>query len=239
MLQRVPAKFWLRLLVPLALLGALALVLRFTSLSELIHQDRLIGWLESARANPLAPLALVGLYVVVGLSGAPITPVVLAGGAVFGLWMGAALNFVGIFTGASATYFVARLLGYELVSRLLGRRHRRLERFLGRRGFWALVRLRYIPLPFFVVNFGAAVAGVRYPLFAATTAIAFAPWMLLWSYFASTLVQVGSAERAKVIRDLVVFALMMVAISFVPTQIAARRRKKRYLRLKEERRRRR
>ena len=236
MLRRASLGTWLKLLLPVAVIGAAAVALRTTRLGELLDQDRLVAWLEAMRAYPAAPLILLGLYLVLSLIGAPISPLLLAGGAVFGTWLGAGLSFAGLLLGASATYVVARFLGYDLAVQLLGARHRRLQRFLGRRGFWALVRIRYVPMPFVIVNFGAALAGVTYPRFAASTAVAFLPWTIIWSYFSASLAGMGSGERAAMIRNLVVAAVLMMMLTFLPTRWQAWQRSKRYQRLLEERR---
>ncbi len=230
-LRQVPARIWLRLLIPIAALAAVGAVLRYGPFAEYLTQQRLLDWLDSARANPRTPLLLIGLYPLLSVLGIPITPLVLAGGAVFGVWPGALFNFIGVFLGASATFWLARLLGYQLVSRLLGERHRRFEKTLRRNGFWALVRIRFLPIPFLIGNFGAALAGVRYPLFASSTALAFAPWMVVWSYFAAALVEVGEGNRGPVIRNLVLVALVLLTLTFVPGRLRAFSRARRYRQL--------
>src|SRR5207245_2354620 len=76
-----------------------------------------------------APLAFVGAYTLAAaldFSGLVLT---LVGGAVFGFWWGALLNLVGANLGASAAFWVARILGREGLHALLGGRlSRRIDR---------------------------------------------------------------------------------------------------------------
>lgn len=223
-----PAKTWLRILVPVAVVALLVALMRTTSLGRFTEQDELIGWLLEVRTSAWAPIALLAAYLVMSLVAAPITPAVLAGGAVFGVWPGTALNFVGLLLGASATYWFGRWLGLDLIERLLGHRHRRLKRFLRRGGFWALVRLRFVPVPFPVTNLGTALAGVKYLQFAASTALALLPVSFLWSYFAASLVEATGAGRAQAVRNVAIVLVLLLVISFLPTRFRAWRRARRY-----------
>ena len=101
--------------------------------------------------------------------------------------MGALLSHLGAIAAAAIHFWVARHLAYELVARLVGDRHRQIERLLARQGFWALVRLRFVPIPYLLANVGCALAGARPGPFLLTTTLAMAPVMLVWSYFADAL----------------------------------------------------
>jgi uncharacterized membrane protein YdjX (TVP38/TMEM64 family) len=230
---------WLRFSLLVALAAAAFLVLRHTDAAEVLDQQRMVALVESLRSEPWAPFALLGLYLVLAPMGAPVTPLVLTGGAVFGTWLGALLNFVGLLLGGTVTFGVGRLLGRELVDRLLGARRAQLQKILRQHGFWALVRLRFIPFPYVLVNLTAAVLGIRLRVFLTSTALAFAPAMLVYSYFASSLVSAAEGDRAWVLGNLGLAMLLFLGLTFVPTYLIRRRRRARLERLREGRRERR
>ena len=65
-----------------------------------------------------APVLFIGLYVLAAITLAPAFLLTFSAGAVFGLWRGTLLTYVGAVLGASAVYALAaplarsRLLGY-------------------------------------------------------------------------------------------------------------------------------
>jgi uncharacterized membrane protein YdjX (TVP38/TMEM64 family) len=152
----------------------------------------------------------------------------------FGVWLGALLSHAGAVLAAVIHFHVARHLAYDLVSRLVGNRHRQIERLLHRQGFWALVRLRFVPIPYLLANVACALAGARPGPFLVATVIAMFPVMLVWSYFADALFAVD-ADRGAAVRNIVVASLLLLAISFVPPRLVAWRRAQRYRMLREQR----
>jgi phospholipase D1/2 len=225
---------WLRLLVLCLLLVAAAAAFRFTPLRDLAQPSELLGLLERLRSHPAAPLAFLGLFVLLVGAGAPTTALVLAGGAAFGVWLGALLSHAGAVIVAAIHFYVARHLAYDFVARLVGNRHRQVERLLARQGFWALVRLRFIPIPYVLANVACALAGARPTPFMVTTTLAMAPVMLVWSYFADALFAAG-ADRGNAVRNIVVASLLLLAVSFLPPRIVAWRRARRYRSLRDQR----
>ena len=105
------------------------------------------------------PLLLAALYVTITPLGLPATPLVIAGGMVFGPLLGSLYNTVGLLIAAMAGFFFAGALGREFVVRIAGQRLRRAERVFARQGFWPLVQIRFLPIPFSMVSYGAALAG--------------------------------------------------------------------------------
>lgn len=207
----------------------------FTPLRHYLDKNELIAALTALRSAWWAPLALIGLYLVLAPMGLPMSPLVLAGGAVFGIWYGGALNLLGLFLGATASYLLARSLGRDLIVHLLGKRLKKIERQLQRTGFWALVAARIVPVPFPVANFGMALAGVPPGLFFLTTTIGMTPTTFLYSYSAAMLMQAasgGGGAGRKVTAAVLALALMAA----IPTFLTRWQRRRRYLELVAQRR---
>src|SRR5256712_12005728 len=111
-----------RLLVRIALLVAAALAGRAPPARGWLTPRGIEQLLAALREPWWAPLAFVGAYTLAAaldFSGLVLT---LVGGAVFGFWWGALLNLLGANLGASAAFWVARLLGREGLHALLGDR---------------------------------------------------------------------------------------------------------------------
>jgi uncharacterized membrane protein YdjX (TVP38/TMEM64 family) len=173
----------LRRLWPLALLlAALALayalglhrLLSFDALAA--HRTSLLGFVA---ARPVvAALAYLAAYVgVVAFSlpgGAVMT---LAGGFLFGPWLGTVLAVAGATAGACLLFLGARhALGDTLARRAGGPLLERVREGLRRDGFWYLLSLRLIPVvPFWLANLAPALAGMPLPPYAAATLLGIIP----------------------------------------------------------------
>jgi uncharacterized membrane protein YdjX (TVP38/TMEM64 family) len=202
------------------------LLVRSDAVRPHLELENLTATLERLRGMPLvAPLYVIVCAVLLAL-GFPATVLVFAGGAVFGSVLGFFLAYAATFGGALLSFVLARTLARDLVVHLLGPRLAPLESMLERHGFWALFRLRYVPVPFAVTNYGASLAGIAFSTYAWSTAVALVPVTFLYTYFASALMHVGSADRASVVRNLVLATLGILALSFLPPRISAWRRRR-------------
>ncbi len=192
-LRRVPSKAWLQIGVLVALLVLGFVLLRFTPLGDYFARDRMIELLEQLRGSPWSPLILIVVYVVLAPLGVPMSPVVVGGGVVFGPWLGSFYNTLGLVLGAMAAFYVGRALGRDFIVALAGKKLRRAEMIFERRGFWPLVQARFLPLPFWLVSYGAAMAGVKAPRFLTTSTLGLIPSTLMHTYFSSQLILNPSA----------------------------------------------
>ena len=228
--RRIPSGLWIRvsLLIALVLTG-IALV-RFTPVGDYLTDEHLLALIETLRSTWWTPFLLIGLFAVVSVLGLPPVPL-LVGGAAFGVLCGSMYNIMGLLIGAFLAYWVARILGRDFVVRITGDRLRRAENIFERHGFWPLVQTRFMPLPFAVVNFGAALAGVR-PIFFLTSSMAgLIPSTLIHTYFIARAMATHGRARAL---TLALYAGAMVLFNILLSALwiqDARQRRKRYLRL--------
>lgn len=233
--RKVPGKVWLRL-AALGLIVATGVVLvLFTPLRSYLNEESLIELLDGLRSYPYTPLLLIAAFALSAPFGIPSSPILIAGGVVFGPLLGSVYNAIGLVSGAMCAYWVARSLGREFVVQVAGPRLRRAEKALQRQGFWPLVQIRFLPVPLSVVSYAAALAGVSSSRFFAASAIGLLPATLVHTYFGPALLLRPSVW---------VFAgypLSMVALNLIfgwPTVREGLRRRRRYRELIEERRRR-
>lgn len=167
---------------------ALLLGLRFSGLGDLLglealrtHRAALTGLVA---AHPvLAALAFMAAYVLaVAFSVPGAVWLTIAGGFLFGAWLGTALTVVAATIGATLVFLLARrLFGADALERL-GAPAQRLAEGLRRDAAAYLLVLRLVPLfPFFLVNLVPAFAGVGLGVFVATTCLGIVPATLVFS----------------------------------------------------------
>ncbi len=184
-------------LVLVTLLVAAFLAVRYTELGEWTNEERIRAALYDIRGLWWTPIVLLVLFAVVAPTGLSMFPLTIAGAA-FGPIAGSVLNTVGIVIGAGTTFVVARALGRDFVVRMTGERFRKAERMLSRQGFWPLVQIRFMPVPYPVVNFAAALTGAKFRDFMLASVVGLIPATLIHSYFIARLIYADGAERTRV-----------------------------------------
>lgn len=225
---RIPRRVLLRFALFLALLAAAFAAFRWTPLAGYLDRQVLTELFADLRQTWWSPVVLVVIYLVACPLGLPVSPLIFAGGAVFGAGWGALWNYLGTFLGAAVSYALALGLGRDFIRHLAHGRLQRVERALARQSFWSLVRVRFIPIPFPVVNFGAALAGVPPGRFLSSTAVGLLPTVSVYSYLAATLLRAAAGERGAALGEASLALALLFALSFLPRWIAGRRRRRRY-----------
>lgn len=210
-------------------------VFRFTPLREMLREDQLAATLSGLRSAWWSPLALFGLYLALVPIGLPLTPLLLAGGLLFGPFWGWVVSYAGSYVAGVLSYFLGRALGRDFITQVFGDRLKKFERILHRHGFWALVRVRFLPVPFPVVNYGAALAGVRPMTFVVSTALGLAPAIFAFNYFAASLGRAAEGSRGAVVGQLALAVVGLLLISLIPSVVSRWRRVRRYRALRTQR----
>lgn len=187
------------------------IAIRYTSLGEWTSEERIQAALVDIRGIWWTPIVLLLLYAVIAPFGISMFPLTIAGAA-FGPYAGSALNTVGIVIGAATSFFAARALGRDFVLRITGKRIRKVERAVNRQGFWPLVQLRFLPIPYPVINFASALAGVPAKRFLAASVIGLIPATLIHSYFIAQLIYASGDER---VTQGLIYAAVLVAINLL------------------------
>ncbi len=180
-------------------------------------RDRPLGELVAAlRGRWWTPLAIAGLATVCGCLPLPLTPIVLAGGAIFGPLLGWCLNMAGAMVGCAAGYQLARALGRDAVERLLGaERWRRLDRLVADHGMFAMIRSRFF-LPLTAPNFVAAVTGMEFAPFLLSSFLGMALPIAVYTYVGHLLIRTAGADPTHTLRNAALVVLAMLAITLLP-----------------------
>jgi uncharacterized membrane protein YdjX (TVP38/TMEM64 family) len=135
--------------------------------------------------GPWGPALFIAAYVVAALTLAPSFLLTFAAGAVFGLWRGTLLVYIGALLGASAVYGLAAPLARARVLRWLDRDARvaAVRQAVVGRGVWVMFLLRLSPLvPYNLLNYALALSGVRYRDYVIAT-IGMLPAIVMYAYY--------------------------------------------------------
>lgn len=226
---RLPRHLLVRFAVLVLIVAGGFAALRWTPLAGVLSKEAVLAMLERLRGTWWAPALLVGSYVVLCPLGFPASPLMVAGGMVFGTLLGSVYNFAGVFLGGAATYYLGLHLGRDFVRHLGGKRMRRVERAIQQQGgFWSLVGIRFLPLPYALVNYCAALAGISPSLFLSSTATGLAMTIPIFTYFAATLTRAASGARSGIYLQFGIAVVLLVAVTLLPRVWAGRKRRERY-----------
>lgn len=234
--RRLPRRVVVRFLLLVAVVGAGFAALRWTPLAAYLEPEALTGLLTRLRQAWWSPLVLLGLYTVLSPLGLPATPLILAGGFVFGTGLGGFYNILGTFLGTAASFYLGHHLGRDFIVHLAGERLRRMETLLARQSFWNLVRIRFIPIPFPVVNYGAALAGIPASKFLGASAVGLAPAVFIYTWFASALARAAGGDRGAVLLRLGMALGAVLVLTLLPPLARGWARRRRYRQILEHRR---
>jgi uncharacterized membrane protein YdjX (TVP38/TMEM64 family) len=160
----------------------------------------------------------------------------VAGGAVFGVWKGSVLVFIGASLGASAVYALAAPLGRSRWMQRVTRDERvaAVRHAVVGGGIRIMFLLRLSPLvPYSVLNYALALSGVRYLDFLVAL-LGMIPAILLYTYYGKIVGDVAalaagvSPPRGPEYYALLVVGLITMVVSTVMITRAARREMERH-----------
>ncbi len=183
--------------------------------------------LRLAKLGPWGPVVFIALYVVAAVTLAPAFFLTVAAGALFGVWKGSLIVFVGASLGASAVYAVAAPLAQ---SRWLARvtrdpRVTAVRSAVRGEGVWVMFLLRLSPLvPFNLLNYALALSGVRYRDFVIAL-VGMIPAIVMYAYYGKVVGDVAVlAAGVSPPKDVAYYVLMAVGLvaTVVATTLIAR-----------------
>ena len=168
------------------------------------------------RSGPGAMAVYVGAVVVLELLWMPRVWGLVAGGVLFGPFVGFALSIVADLTSALIGYSLARGAARVWVRTLLERRpkaQRLVEILAEKRGAATIALLRVCPIAHYTLcNYVAGVAGVRPGPFVLGTVVGLLPAAILYSFLGDSLLRPGSPKfivMASLIAVTVVLSLIV------------------------------
>jgi uncharacterized membrane protein YdjX (TVP38/TMEM64 family) len=157
---------------------ALALV---KSGDQAMIRDYLMGF--GAWAPVISVLLMIAQALIVGI---PASFVMFANGVAFGTSNGAVINIIGRLAGATISFSIARMLGKGAVEKMVGRitHADRFERWMQRRGGWAVFASRAVPgMPSDMLSYVAGFTNVSWRTYLMATLFGFLPQSIVFAWF--------------------------------------------------------
>jgi phosphatidylserine/phosphatidylglycerophosphate/cardiolipin synthase-like enzyme/uncharacterized membrane protein YdjX (TVP38/TMEM64 family) len=162
-----------------AILLVLALIWHFTPLATWTDPKTLHGVLQSLANSPWGAFAVIGAFLVGGLTLFPVTLLIAATAAAFGPLLGFALSGTGALASAILGYLIGAKVGKQSLRDLLGPRLNRVRKHVRRKGLIAVASIRLLPIaPFTVVNLAAGASDIRLFDFVLGTALGLMPGLI-------------------------------------------------------------
>jgi len=162
----------------------------------------------------VGPFFIVGLMTIaIVMSPIPSAPIALASGAIYGHTLGTIYIVIGSMLGATAAFFIARIVGADLTRRWLGDKYG--KGFRGSEN--ALMGIIFISrlLPFIsfdMISYAAGVTSLSYWRFAVATLAGIIPASFLLAHFGSELVAAENQRIGLTILLLGCLSLILIII---------------------------
>lgn len=187
--------------------------------------------LRITQLGPWAPVLFVLMYVVGTVLLAPSFFLTVAAGAMFGVWRGSIVVFIGASLGASSVYaLVSPMAESRWLARITrDRRVAAVRNAVAGEGVWLMFLLRLSPLiPFNILNYALALSGVRYRDFAFGF-LGMIPAIFMYTYYGKVVGDVAALAagvappRGPEYYALLAVSLVAIVISTTMIARAARR----------------
>lgn len=198
------------LLITLAILIGLFFVFdyqQYLSLDMLKSKQQQIHAYNQANPNITIMLYMLVYIMTTALSLPGATLLTLAGGGVFGLWMGTLMVSFASTIGASAAFLGARFLFRDAVKHKFGNRLKAIDEGIAKEGAFYLFSLRLVPIvPFFLINLLMGLTTIKTHTFY---------WVSQLGMLAGTLVYVNAGTQLAKIESLTDILSPTLFASFV------------------------
>ncbi|MGH7834559.1 MAG: TVP38/TMEM64 family protein [Candidatus Binatia bacterium] len=211
----------------LALLIGLAAAWQWTPLRFFIEPDRVTEWTRPFGTHPAAPAIVTAAYTLGTLVMFPRPILTVASVIVFGPILTLVCALSGLLLSALISFWAGFRLGSEKLGLLAGRYLTRIEYKLRRKGIWAVVCLRLLPVaPFTVVNILAGAVRIRPAHFFFGTLIGLLPGMITTVVFSDRLLAAWrAADETNILLLIIVSMAAAITIALlwrkIPEKLAS------------------
>ncbi|WP_119303763.1 VTT domain-containing protein [Dongia deserti] len=208
----------------LALILFLAVAWVVTPLAELADPDLWTRWI-AGQHGPFAAVAVILLFVVLGLVMFPVMVLIAATAAVFGAWPGVLYAAAGALASALTTYAIGRWLGPRGLRQFFGPRLNLITRSFARKGIPTVTLVRLVPVaPFSIVNLAAGAICIPALDYLLGTAIGLMPGLAVMSLLGDQAIELIQRPTLKGVAILASLLVAAVGISIGLQIFVSRRR---------------
>lgn len=171
-----------KLILNLLLIIGLAILICFLKKSSLFKNCSVSLLKEYIKSyGMVAPIVYIVMFTFVPLTLFPDSILAISGGMVFGMIWGTLYTIIGALFGAVLSFYISRILGRSVVSKIVKNKGRYFEEGVEKKGFILILILRLIPLiPFDVISYLAGLSKIKFKDFILGTAIGIIPGILIF-----------------------------------------------------------
>ena len=177
------------------------------------------------------PVLFILCYIVAAITLAPAFVLTFTAGAVFGLWRGTMLVYIGAVLGASAVYALAAPLARSRVLRWIDRDPRvaATRRAVVKDSAWIMFLLRLSPLvPYNLLNYALALSGVKYRDYLLAS-VGMVPAIIMYTYYgkvAGDVTRLAAGVEPPRGREYYLMLIVGLIATFAATSLITRAAKK-------------
>jgi phosphatidylserine/phosphatidylglycerophosphate/cardiolipin synthase-like enzyme/membrane protein DedA with SNARE-associated domain len=225
--QRPAYRQFLKIIITIAMVLALAALWRWTPLGRYLNIETVTGTAMWLKVHPLSPVLVPFCYVVLGVISFPVTLLIMVTIIVYGPWWGIWYAMLGTTLSAVMMFLLGHLLGKNIVSKFSGSLINRVNQRLSQAGLMAVIFFRIIPVaPFSLINLIAGVSAISLRDFFLGTLIGIIPGIAAIAFLADRLTE--SLRQP----DLLSFTILFAVIAVLGAGLVGFRRwlKQRYVR---------
>lgn len=163
-----------------------------------------------------APVVFMVAYAAAAVAFLPGSIFTVAGGALFGPWLGTLYSLIGASLGAVLAFLIARYVAGDWVAQTSGQRLDRLRRGIDREGWRFVAFVRLVPVfPFNLINYALGLTRIALPPYALVTFVCMAPGALAYAWVGYAGAEVITGGRGAIQAGLLALGLI-AAVAFLP-----------------------
>lgn len=163
-----------------------------------------------------APLAFMAAYALAAVAFMPGLIFTIAGGALFGPWLGTLYSLIGASAGAVLAFIGARYVAADWVTSISGQRLERLQHGIDREGWRFVAFVRLVPVfPFNLLNYALGLTHIGLMPYALATFVCMAPGALAYAWVGHAGAEVIAGGRGAIHAALLALGLI-AAVAFLP-----------------------
>jgi uncharacterized membrane protein YdjX (TVP38/TMEM64 family) len=168
------------------------------------------------QAGIWAPIVYIGIYAIATILILPSTALNLAGGALFGLWLGTLWTSIAAIVAAVLAFTFTRTIGRQWMGRRLARRWQVMDTEIRRGGLFYMFAIRLLPIiPYGLVNFVAGMTSISFKDYFWGTALGTVPGILPFVMLGSSGVQaIRTGDVLPLIAALTLIALLVAGATW-------------------------
>ena len=166
------------------ILAILAILALYFFVFSRISAEELQGMIASS--GDWAPLVYIGVFTLLPAFFFPVAVLALAGGLLFGLWLGSIYTLIGAVLNCALMFLLARHVGRKQIEALIQQKlspawQSRLAAAGGQKGFLLLIILRLIPaVPYNLINYAFGLTKMSFPVYMLASVIGIIPGTLVF-----------------------------------------------------------